>query len=113
MEVRDHEIRIGDVHVDAKRSNEEPRHTADQEQSNKAEPVDHRRIVGNGTFKKRGRPVEYLDGRRDRDRIAQEGEYNSEIDGLGRYEEMVSPHQKPEHGNSKARHRDEFISEDI
>jgi hypothetical protein len=45
VKVSHHEVRIGYVHIDTERCQEQSGESADQEQPNKAERIEHRRRV--------------------------------------------------------------------
>src|SRR5437868_13478952 len=50
MEMRDDEIRVVDMHIDALRSQKESSHPADREQSDETECVQHRRLQPDRSF---------------------------------------------------------------
>src|SRR5579884_2851 len=62
VEVRDDEVGVGHVHVDAKRGEEESSQTAHRKQADEAERVEHGSVVRDGTLVHGGGPVEHLDG---------------------------------------------------
>ena len=70
VEVGDHEIGIGDVHVDTQGGEEQAGEAADGEQTDEAERVKHGRVVMDGTFIESRCPVENFYGGWHRDRIA-------------------------------------------
>lgn len=63
MEVGDDEVGLGEVHVHPERAEEDAGASADDEQADKAEGVDHGSGEGNGAAIEGGGPVEDLDGR--------------------------------------------------
>src|ERR1700716_3554749 len=67
VEVSDDEIRLRQMNVHPKRTQEDARHATDREQAQKPERVEHRRLKGDRTLLQRKRPVEDLDSRRHRD----------------------------------------------
>ena len=81
VEMRDDEVGVGDVDVDAQCRKEQAGEVSDGEQAEKTEGVEHGGVVADGTFIKSGRPVEHFDGGRHRDRIAQQREHECGIDG--------------------------------
>src|SRR6267378_5480531 len=63
VKVGDDEISIVEMNVQAETREEETSEATDEEEADEAEGVQHRSVVGNGTFIERGGPVEDFDGR--------------------------------------------------
>ena len=84
VEVRDHEVGVGDVDVHAERGQEQAGEAADGEQADEAEGVQHRRLEGDRALVEGGGPVEDFDGRGDGDEVAQEAEDHAGIERLCR-----------------------------
>ena len=80
--MRHDEIGVVDVHVDAERCEEQAGQAADREQTDEAEGVQHRRVVGDRSLVQRRGPVEDLDGRRNRDEIAQKRKDHAGVNRL-------------------------------
>ena len=79
VEVRDDEVGVVEVDVEAERGQEEPGEAADEEQAQEAERPDHRRLPPDRALVHRRRPVERLHGRRDRDGEGQEREHQRRV----------------------------------
>src|SRR5882757_2503906 len=62
VEVGDDEIGIVEMNVQAETGEEETSEAADEKETDEAEGVQHRSVVGNGTLVQSGRPVEDFDG---------------------------------------------------
>src|SRR5882757_9688685 len=62
VKVGDDEIRVVKMNVQAETGEEETGEAADEKETDEAEGVQHRSVVGNGTLVQSGRPVEDFDG---------------------------------------------------
>src|SRR5579871_335599 len=110
MEVGDHEVRIGHVHVHAEGGDEQTSQSADREQADESERVKHGRGKGYRTLIESGRPVEYLDGRGDRHEVAQEREDHAGEQRLAADEQVMAPDQEPDNRNGDARESHETVT---
>ena len=113
VEVRDDEVGVVHVDVEAHRGEEQSRQPADREQADEAERVQHRRVERHRPFVDRGRPVEHLDRRRNRDEEADEGEDQPGVHRLPGDEEVVPPDQEADDRDRQRRERDERVPEDV
>src|SRR2546427_11906467 len=93
MKMGDHEIGIMHMDVDAEGGEKQTGQAAHGEETDKAQRVEHRCIVGDGPFVKSGGPVEDFDRRRDRDDHAQEREYHSGMKRMSGNKKGKSPKQ--------------------
>ena len=112
VEVRDHEVGVVQVDVEAERRQEQAGQAADREQPHEAVGVEHRRLERDGALVERGRPVEHLDRRRDGDREAEEREHHRGVGRDAGDEHVVRPHDEAEHGDRQRRERHEAVAED-
>ena len=101
------------VHVEAERRQEQAGQSADREQPDEADRVEHRRLPRDRSLVQRRRPVEDLDRRRDRDEEAEDREDQRRVDRHAGHEHVVAPDQEAEHGDREARERDERVAEDL
>src|SRR5882762_6894191 len=69
VKVGDDEIRVVKMNVQAETGEEETGEAADEKKTDEAESVQHRSVVGNGTFVERGGPVKDFDRRRNGNEI--------------------------------------------
>ena len=91
VEVRDDEIGISYVDVDAKRGEEQSSQTTNRKQSNKTERIEHRRLVRNRALVHCGRPVKHFDRGGHADKIREEREDERSIERDPGYEHVVRP----------------------
>ena len=113
VEVGDDKVGVAQMNINCQSGQEQAGHTSNGEQSDEAQRIQHRRVVGDRGFVKRCRPVEDLDCGRNRHGETQEREDHAGIERLAGDKQMVTPDQKTEHGNGQARKSDEGITEDI
>ena len=113
VEVRDDEVGVGHVDVEAERGEEQAGQAADREQADEADGVEHRRVPRDRALVHRRRPVEDLDRRGNRDQEAQDREDQRRVDRLAGHEHVVAPDQEAEHRDADARERDEAVAEDV
>ena len=92
--MRDDEVRVVHVHIQADRREKQSRQPAHGEEPDEAHGVEHRRVPRNRALVHRRRPVEDLDGRRNRHQEAERREDQRRVHGLARDEQVVSPHEK-------------------
>ena len=112
VEMRDHEIGVGDVHVDRDRGEEQARQPAGREQSDEAERIEHRRFEADLAAVERRRPVEHLDRRRHRDDEGQKGKDQVGIRRLAGHEHVVAPDEEADPGDRDHRIDHEVVAED-
>src|SRR2546421_4817741 len=113
VEVRDDKVRVADVNVYGERSQKQPGHAAESEQTDEAERIEHRRVVRDRSFVKRRRPVEDFNGRGNCDRETQKRKDHSRINRLAGDKQMMAPNQETENGDGQAREGHKLITEDI
>ena len=77
MEVRDDEVGVGQMDIDCHGRQEQAGKSADGEQPDEAERVQHGRFIGDRAFIHGGGPVENLDRRRHGHQKAEKGEYHA------------------------------------
>src|SRR6267378_1559881 len=70
VKVGDDEISVVKMNVQAETGEEETGEAADEKKTDEAESVQHRSVVGNGTFVERGGPVKDFDRRRNGNEVA-------------------------------------------
>ena len=95
------------------RAQEEPGQTADGEEKEERESVEHRGLEADRSLVHRGQPVEDLDGRGDGDGEGQEAEDHVGQRGLAAHEHVMSPDQEPDHGDRDRAEGDEAVAEDV
>src|ERR1035437_3660066 len=94
VEVGHHEVGIGDVNVDSERGHEQAGQAADGEQPDEAEAIEHRGLEGYRALIQGRSPIENLDGRRNRDEVAEEAEHHAGIQALAADEEVMAPDEE-------------------
>src|SRR6202041_2527183 len=111
VKVRDDEISPVEVHVCRERRQEQSREAAHGEQPDKAEGIEHWRVVGNRTFIERRSPVENLHRRGNRDQEAEHRENQAGVNGLAGDEHVMAPHQKADDRDGQAGKGDKGVAE--
>ena len=94
VEMRDHEIGVGDVDVIGEAGEEQPGQAADGEQADEAERIEHRRVEAHPALVHRRGPVEHLDRRRHGDDEAHEREHQPGEHRLSADEHVVAPDEE-------------------
>ncbi len=112
VEMRDHEVGVVDMNVQAQAGEEQSGEAANQKKSDEAERVEHRRVPGDGAFVKGGGPVEDFDRRGDGHQIAEERKRKCGVSGFAGNKHVVRPDEKTDDRDSDARTGDEGVSED-
>src|SRR6266478_1703812 len=112
VKMSDDEISIMDMNINRQRREKKPGEPADGKKSNEAQSVKHRRLKGDRTFVKRGRPIEDFDSGRDRHEHAEQREDHAGINGLAAYKHVMTPHEKAQYRNRQAGKGDKAIAED-
>src|SRR5690606_31327335 len=102
VEVGNDEIGVVNVHVHCSRCQKQAIPPAQRKQADEAQGVQHGCFQGNRSFMKCGGPVEYFNGRGNRDHHAQQREDHAGENRLPAGKHMVPPYQKSQHGNSDA-----------
>ena len=113
VEVRDDEVGVVQVDVEAERRQEQSGQAAHEEQAQEAEDEHHRRLPPDRALVERRRPVERLDRGRNRDRERQEREDQRRVGRDAGHEQVVRPDEEAEHRDRQARERDERVAEDV
>src|SRR5712675_1585459 len=112
VEVGDDEIGIVEMNVQAETREEETGEAANEKKTDEAEGVQHRSVVGNGTFVERGGPVEDFDGRGNGDQIAEQREGKRSVGGLASEEHVVGPDKEADYGDGDTGAGDKRIAKD-
>src|ERR1039458_7217758 len=112
VEMRHHKVSVGNMHVEPQGGYKEASKPTDGEQSDEAEGIEHGGGERNGALVESGRPVEYLDSRRDGHKVAEERKDQSGVYRLGGHEQVMAPDQEAQHGDRHAGVSHEFIAED-
>src|SRR5258708_39942440 len=112
MKGPDHEVSSLPVTTEPKCGKEESGQTADGEQTDEAQSVEHGRIQLDRAFVHGGGPVEYLDGRRNRDRVTQQGEHQRRVHGDSGDKHVVSPDDEAVDRDGDTGERDKAVTED-
>src|SRR5882762_7684150 len=112
VKVGDDEISIVEVNVQAETGEEETGGTADEEKADEAEGVQHRSVVGNGTFVERGGPVKDFDGRRNGNEVAEQREGERGVGGLTGEKHVVGPDKEADYGDGDTGAGDKRIAKD-
>src|SRR5882762_478228 len=112
VEVGDDEIGIVEMNVQAETREEETGEAANEKKTDEAEGVQHRSVVGNGTFVERGGPVEDFDGRGNGDQIAEQREGERGVGGLTGEEHVVGPDKEADYGDGDTGASDKRIAKD-
>ena len=113
VEMRDDEVGVVHVDVEAHRREEQPGEAADREQAEEPERIQHRRVEADRPFVDRRRPVEHLDRRRHRDDETQDREEHPGVHRLAGDEDVMAPDEEPDHRDRERRKRDERVAEDV
>src|SRR5579864_2262014 len=95
VEMRHDEISVGDVHVKSEGGEERAGEAANRKKSDEAEGVEHRRVVGDGSFIERGGPIENFDGGRHGDEKAQERKHQAGVNRLAGHKHVVAQTRNP------------------
>src|SRR5258708_1290448 len=112
VEVRDDEIGVVNVNVQAEAGEKETGEAADHEETNEAERINHGRIPGDGAFVERRSPVKDFYRRGNSHQVAEERKSEGCVGGLAGNKHVVGPNQKADNRNGDARARDEGVAED-
>src|SRR5262249_7463681 len=110
VEVRDDEVGVMEMNVEAEASKEKAGKTADGEEADEAERVEHRRFPRNRTFIESGRPVEDFDGGRYCNEIAQERKCDGRIGRFAGDEHVMRPNDEAYDCNADAGRSDETVA---
>src|SRR5262245_1146733 len=111
MKVGDHEIRIMHMDIDTESGEKQTGQATDGEETDKAQCVEHGRIVGDGPFVKGGRPIEDLDRRRYGNQKTKQRKKDAGMNRLSRNEHVMAPNQKTDHRNGQASERNHVVAE--
>ena len=112
VEVRDDEVRVGHVHVDADRRQEQSGEPSDREQPDEAVRVEHRRLPRHRALVHRRRPVEDFHRRRNCHEKAEDRKDQRRVDRFAGHEHVMAPHEESKNRDGEACERDERVAED-
>ncbi|SHP15662.1 Uncharacterised protein [Mycobacteroides abscessus subsp. abscessus] len=110
VEVRDHEVRVGDVEVDRGHGQQHAGQTTEEERDQEADGEDHRGLEGQLPLPHGADPVEELDTSGNRDQERHEGEERQQH-RAGRVH-VVRPHRDGQRGNTQGRVDQRGVTED-
>jgi hypothetical protein len=99
------------VHVDCQAREKQAGQAADGEKPNKTERIPHRRLKADRTFVQRGRPVEDLYGRGNRNHEAEQGKNHPRVNRLAAHEHVMAPDKKPKHADGDTREGNKLVAE--
>src|SRR5258708_29830865 len=112
MEVGNYEVGIVNMDVETEGRQEQAGQSADGEQADEAEGVEHGRFKGDRALVHGGGPVEYLDRRRYGDRVAEQREDHGRVGGDAGHEHVMRPDDKAENRDRDTGKRDEGVPKD-
>src|SRR6266404_3906509 len=112
VEVGDDEISVVKMNVQAETGEEQTGEAADEEEADEAEGVQHRCVVGNGTFVERGGPVKDFDRRGNGNQVAEQREGERGVGGLTGEEHVVGPNEEADYGDGDTGAGDKRIAKD-
>ena len=111
VEVGHDEVGAVELDVGGKRGEEKAGESAHGEQADETERIQHGRIVGDRALVESGRPVEDLDGGRNRDHETERRKDQARVDRLAGDEHVMAPDQEAQHRDGHAREGDDLVSE--
>src|SRR4029077_16595570 len=110
VEVRDDEVSVVHVYVDAQGGQEQAGQSSDGKQADEAEGVEHRGLVSDGTLIDGGGPVKHFDRRGHGYEITQQREDERGVDRDAGHEHMVRPDEESDHRDAKQGQRHRLVA---
>ena len=111
VEMRDDEVSVRGGDIDRHRSEKQSGQTADGEQAEEAERIDHRRFEADVAAIERGGPVEHFDRRRHRDDERQKRKHQIGERRLSGDEHVMAPDHEADDGDHQQREHHEAVAE--
>src|SRR5690349_18563166 len=94
VEMRDDKVSVAQMDIDREGRHKQTSHAANCEQTDKAEAVEHRSVIRDGSFVQSRGPVKDFDCRRNRDGKTQERKDHPGVNRLAGDKQVMSPDQK-------------------
>src|SRR5258708_3204918 len=110
VEMRHYKVGVTHMHVNRKRCQKKSGHTANCEQRDEGERVEHRRVIRDRCLVKRCSAIEDFYRGRDRDGEAQERKDHARVNRLAGDEQVVTPYEKTKHGDCQTREGDKLVA---